>query len=143
VTRRPWDPVHFFEELKRRKVVRVAIAYGLFGAAIIEVSDVIVDRLNLPLGIAPAVIVVTLLGFPLALVLAWAYDVTPRGVVRTEEPPATGDALADARVHRRLSVSRRVGLGILSLIVVAVLGTSWTLLRPVAESSAMIPSGSG
>ncbi len=125
----PWSPRHLFDELSRRRVIRVAIVYGIVGAAVMEVGDVIIEGLNLSHGVLQALVVITLLGFPLSLVLAWAYDLTPEGVVRAERPTPTGDPKRDATALQRVRVSRRVGLAFLSVIFVAAVISSWLVLR--------------
>jgi class 3 adenylate cyclase/tetratricopeptide (TPR) repeat protein len=72
----------FWAELSRRKVTRVAVAYIIVGWAIIEVADTVLPHLQLEWSI-PVVIVLVILGFPLCLVIAWGYDITPGGVKRT------------------------------------------------------------
>lgn len=76
-----------FEELKRRNVIRVSAAYLVVAWLLIEVSDTIFPRLGLPDWSVTLVIALVALGFPLALFLAWAYELTPAGVKRTEEVP--------------------------------------------------------
>lgn len=76
-----------FKELKRRNVFRVAAAYAVVGWLLIEVSDTVFPRLGLPDWTVTFVIAVVLIGFPLALFLAWAYELTPEGVKRTEDVP--------------------------------------------------------
>jgi adenylate cyclase len=76
----------FWAELKRRHVVRVAISYVVVGFVVLEAADILLPALNLPDWTITLVLALTLLGFPIALVLAWAFDVTPTGVHRT--PPA-------------------------------------------------------
>ena len=58
-----------FAELSRRKVIRVAVTYGLVGFAVIEAADIIVDAINLPPQFVVFVIVTIFLGFPIAIVL--------------------------------------------------------------------------
>jgi TolB-like protein len=77
-----------FTELKRRNVVRVAAAYAVVAWLLIEVSDTIFPRIGLPDWSVTLVIALVALGFPLALFLSWAYELTPAGVKRTEEVPA-------------------------------------------------------
>ena len=66
-----------FAELSRRKVIRVAVTYGFVGFAVIEAADIIVDAINLPPQFVVFVIVAIFLGFPIAIVLAWSYDIVP------------------------------------------------------------------
>ena len=84
---------HFFSELKRRSVYRVAVTYAVVGWLVIQVADTIVPALHLPGAITTAIVVMVLLGFPIALILAWAFELTPEGIRRatdagtTERPP--------------------------------------------------------
>ena len=74
----------FFAELKRRNVYKVAVAYAVVGWLVIQVTATIVPALHLPDGLTTAVVVLTLVGFPVALVIAWAFEMTPEGMKRTE-----------------------------------------------------------
>jgi len=85
----PSGPRRFWEELKDRKVVRVAVAYAVVGWVVFEVAEAVFPRLLLPEWSVTLVLVMVLLGFPLALVLAWAFEVTPEGVRRVPEAAGT------------------------------------------------------
>jgi adenylate cyclase len=76
--------MNFFSELKRRNVYKVAVAYAVVGWLVIQVTATIVPALHLPDSLTTAVVVLTLVGFPVALVLAWAFEMTPEGMKRTE-----------------------------------------------------------
>ena len=78
-----------FSELKRRRVFRVAGVYAIAAWAAIEVADTILPRLALPEWTVTLVIVIALLGFPVAVGLAWAFDLTPEGLQRTPPDPAS------------------------------------------------------
>ncbi len=69
----------FFCELRRRKVWRVAAGYGVVGWLIIQFATTVFPALTLPLWTARLVIVLVLAGFPIALILAWAFDVSSAG----------------------------------------------------------------
>jgi len=73
----------FWKEVKRRKVIRVAVAYSVVAWLLIEIVATVEAPLNLPGWMDTFVIVLVLVGFPLALVLSWAYDLTPTGIERT------------------------------------------------------------
>src|SRR5438445_2991469 len=75
---------NFFAELKRRNVYKVAVAYAVVGWLVIQVTATIVPALHLPDGLTTAVVMLTLVGFPVALVIAWAFEMTPEGMKRTE-----------------------------------------------------------
>jgi adenylate cyclase len=74
-----------FAELKRRKVIRVAIVYGVVGFAIMEAADIMVTALGLPPEFITFVVAAIILGYPIAMVLAWSYDVVPNADVREAE----------------------------------------------------------
>ncbi len=74
----------FFAELKRRNVYKVAAGYAVVGWLVMQVAATIVPALHLPESLTTAVVVLTLLGFPIALVVAWAFEMTPDGMKRTE-----------------------------------------------------------
>jgi len=78
----------WFAELRRRKVVRVAIVYIVIAWLLIQVADATFEPIGLPTWANRLVIVLAMLGFPLACGLAWAFDVTPRGIERTPAPDA-------------------------------------------------------
>jgi len=75
----------FLKELKRRKVYRVAVTYVVVGLGVLGAAEVIMEPLGLDAA-RPFVVIVTLLGFPLATILAWAYEVKPEQP-RDVEPP--------------------------------------------------------
>jgi TolB-like protein/Flp pilus assembly protein TadD len=70
----------FFEELQRRKVYRVAAAYIIAAGFIIQIGSAVFPAWELPNWTLRLVVVILLMGFPIALILAWAYDVTPQGI---------------------------------------------------------------
>jgi adenylate cyclase len=84
-----------WEEIKRRKVVRVIVAYLIVGWLLIQIADVTLEPLHLPEWSDTLVIWLIGLGFPIAVILAWVLDVTPAGVIVTESADtaaARGDA---------------------------------------------------
>jgi len=119
---------NFFRELGRRKVFRVAGAYAVVGWLVIQITATVVPALHLPDAITTAIVLLTLVGFPIALVLAWAFDVTPRGIEQT------GAARPDesARSTRNLWA-----LGIAGLVIAALAGAAFfRWQRPVAKTAA-------
>ena len=77
----------FFQELQRRKVYRVAAAYIIAAGFIIQIGSAVIPAWELPNWTLRLVIVLLLVGFPVALILAWAYDVTPQGIQATPKVP--------------------------------------------------------
>jgi len=83
----------FYSELKRRKVIRVAIVYAIVAWLIVEVASVLFPGLLLPEWSVRLVIGMAIIGFPIALVMAWAVELTPDGI---KMDPGEADAIEDA-----------------------------------------------
>jgi len=96
----------FFEELQRRKVYRVAAAYIIAAGFIIQIGSAVFPAWELPNWAFRLVVVLLLVGFPIALILAWAYDVTPQGIRAT---PAPGMPVA----RRRRNLIMLIGIGVI------------------------------
>jgi len=91
------DRPSFFEELKRRRVFRAAALYAVVAFVIAQAADLLVPGLLLPDWTFRLVIVLLVLGFPVALVLAWAFDITPEGVIRADASTATSTSRVRSR----------------------------------------------
>src|SRR6266496_1081348 len=76
---------NFFGELKRRNVYKVAVAYAIVGWLVMQIAATVVPALHLSDAITSAVVLLLALGFPIALILAWAFELTPEGIKRTDE----------------------------------------------------------
>ena len=88
---------NFFAELKRRNVYKVAVAYAVVGWVIAQIATQIFPFLEIPNWIVRLVIVLIAIGFPIALVIAWAFEATPQGIKRTE----VADAIPATTSHKR------------------------------------------
>lgn len=99
-----------FAELRRRNVIRVGGAYAVVAWLLIEVSDTILPRLGLPEWTVTLVIALLGLGFPIALFMAWAFELTPEGVKRTEH------AVAGAAPSGGRALDWVIALGLLVVI---------------------------
>ncbi len=86
----PEKPHNFWEELKRRKVVRVITVYAAAAFVILELVDIVSPALGLPSWTLGLVIVLLCIGFIISVVLSWVYDITPEGVQKTK--PSTKDS---------------------------------------------------
>ncbi len=88
----PGEPskfAHFWQEIKRRKVVRVITVYAASAFVILELVSIITDPLKLPEWTLSLIIVLLCVGFIIAVILSWIYDIHPGGgVVKTEAGPA-------------------------------------------------------
>jgi len=98
----------FIDELRRRKVLRVGVVYGALSWLLIEIASVVFPALMLPPWTVSLVVILILLGFPLAIALTWVFDVTPSGIERTANikevgqrlygPPTLDEAVASVAV---------------------------------------------
>lgn len=121
----------FLGEIRRRKVFRVAAVYAVVGWLIIQVVGSIAGPLRLPEWLETVTIVLLIAGFPIAVILAWAFDITPGGIVST--PPATqADAKADPGQKFSYVVQSLVLLAVGFLVV-----DQYLLDRPPVDSLRM------
>jgi TolB-like protein/Tfp pilus assembly protein PilF len=79
------NPKNFFGELKRRNVYKVAVAYGVVGWLVVQIATQVFPFLEIPNWLVRLVIVFVAVGFPIALVIAWAFELTPEGIRRAED----------------------------------------------------------
>jgi len=105
-------------ELKRRNVVRVAIAYAVVAWLVLQVTDTVTQILELPSWIGRAVLLLLAVGFVIAVIVAWAYELTPDGVKREKE--------VDRSVSATRSSARRLDFAIIATFALALSGVVWT-----------------
>ena len=128
----------FFCELKRRKVYRVAAGYGVVGWLVIQFAATVLPALTIPAWTTRFVILLVLAGFPIALILAWAFDVSPSGITRTGEPNV-GEECPPAMPGRRRNM---ITLALTGLLISAVIGyfvLQRTSSKKLEKSIAVLP----
>ena len=96
---------HFWEELKRRRVIRVVVLYAIAGWVVIEVFSTVLPNLNLPDWSVTLVTVLVVLGFFIAVTLAWAFDIGPGGIHKTDAAAEAAPETADESPPKRKSSS--------------------------------------
>ena len=113
----------FWGELRRRNVFKVGVAYLIVAWLIAQITNVINEPLGLPDWFDTAVIVFLAIGFPVALILAWAFELTPEGIKRTHDVPPE-----ESITH---VTGRKLNYVVLSLLIGAAVGSStlWFLTR--------------
>jgi TolB-like protein len=117
-----------FAELKRRKVIRVAVVYAATAFAVLQGADIMLPRMGVPDWGLSLVVALIVLGFPIALVLGWALELTPEGIKRTDAEPVP-DAQAPAGATPALLGKRTVLVAGLLVAVGLGLSAGW-LLKP-------------
>ena len=85
----------FLAELKRRHVYRVAVVYAAAVWLLVQIADIVMENFNLPDRIMQLFIVCAALGFPLALIAAWVYEISPAGIRRTPAADSAVDSIGD------------------------------------------------
>ena len=76
---------NFFAELKRRNVYKVAVAYAVVGWLLVQVTTQVFPIFEIPNRASRLIVLAIIIGFPIALVIAWAFELTPQGLKRTED----------------------------------------------------------
>lgn len=128
----------FFAELKRRKVFRVAALYGVVSFGVLQAADIMLPRLGVPDWTVTFMVALVILAFPVALILAWAFEVTPDGVHRT-----TSAAPGEIEAIVAQPASQRWPAGVLALIgVAALVAGAWWVGRQTATTAAPNASAS-
>ena len=122
----------FFEELKRRKVYRVAAAYIIAAGFIIQIGSAVFPAWELPNWTLRLVVVLLLIGFPIALILAWAYDVTAEGIRATPTVSVPG-------THRRRNLMLLIATGVIASAVAGFFLFPRASARKIDKSIAVLP----
>ncbi len=117
------DKPGFFEELKRRHVVRVAIAYVVAGWLLVQVATQVFPFFRIPDWSVRLVVVLIVIGFPVAVGFAWVFELTPEGIRRTA--PADSPEARAPQAHR--SVGQKLNAIIVAMLVLAVAFLGWRL----------------
>jgi len=124
----------FFAELQRRNVYKVTVAYAVVSWLLIQIATQVFPAFEIPNWATRLVILVLLLGFPVALVLAWAFELTPQGLVRTDE--------VDARKSTTHSTGRKLDFVIIGVLLAVIAIFAFRHYRPAAmpdKSIAVLP----
>src|SRR5438552_3620026 len=85
VDERGRESINFFSELKRRNVYKVAVAYAVVGWLLVQVTTQVFPIFEIPNLASRLIVLAIIIGFPIALVIAWAFELTPQGLKRTED----------------------------------------------------------
>ena len=124
----------FFGELKRRNVTRVAGVYIVVGWLLVQVATALEETIGLPAWFDGLIVALLLIGLPVALIFAWAFELTPEGVVRTEAVPE--DQSITSETGRKLDYA--LAIAIMALVIVIVWQQSTKSDAPVAAQTAEV-----
>lgn len=123
----------FFEELKRRNVIRVAIAYGVATWFLLQLADLVLENIAAPAWVMQTIMLVMAIGFPMAVIFAWAFEITPEGIKKEKD------------IDRSQSVTHQTGrkldrmiIGIMAAAIVFLLVDRF-VVTPKAGSGSISP----
>jgi len=134
----------FIDELKRRKVFRVAASYAVVAFIIMQLVEIVFPIFDFPQWTSQFVIIVVLLGFPIAIILSWVFDKTPQGFVKTDANEPQDFAGMKIKVDNRPFYQQKrnifLALGVIAGIIIGTYGGS-SLTRSVSDdkSVAVLP----
>lgn len=121
----------FFKEVKRRKVYRVAAGYVVVAGGLIQLASAVFPAWELPSWALRLVIILLLIGFPIALILAWALEVTPEGIRATASPPMAP--------RRRRNIVALVAIGVIVSACAGFFLLPRASARKIDKSIAVLP----
>jgi serine/threonine-protein kinase len=124
----------FFAELKRRHVYRVAVAYVIVGWLLIQFATSVFPALSLPGWATTLVVLLIAIGFPIALIFAWAFELTPEGIRRTEpaHSPEARPAEFTQRVGKQLNT---IIIGVMAIVIVLLLAERFLVHKSGSEAT--------
>ena len=125
----------FFEELKRRNVVRVAVAYIVGAWVVLQVADLVMDAINAPDWVLQAMLFFVTLGFFAAVIVAWAYEMTPEGIKRESEVERSASI-----THQTAAKLDRITIVLLVLVVAIVLVERFVIETPETKPAPAVAS---
>ena len=131
---KPVIPRNFFAELKRRNVYKVAVAYAVVSWLLIQVATQVFPFFEIPNWAVRLVVLLLIIGFPIALILSWAFEITPEGIKRESE--IEGDKSIAPHTGRKI-----IGLTIVLAVIAAGL-LAFQLLRSKSPNGSAIPPAS-
>src|SRR5947209_11010764 len=121
---------NFFAELKRRNVYKVAVAYAVVAWLLIQAASIFLPAFNAPQWAMQIVILIVVVGFPIALAFSWAFEITPEGIKRESE------------VQADESITHHTGRKLVALtIVLAVVATGLLIFQFVRPKASHLEGG--
>ena len=112
----------FLGELQRRNVFRVGIAYLVVAWLLLQVADIVLSNIDAPAWVFQTILLVLIIGFPIAVIFAWAFEMTPEGLKKS------GDVEADASVTSK--TGQKINYLIGAALVLALGFIAWQNLAP-------------
>ena len=133
----------FIDELKRRKVFRVAASYAVVAFIIMQLVEILFPMFDFPQWTQQFIVIVILLGFPIAVILSWVFDKTPQGYIKTDAENTTQIGEMTVKIHNRPFYAKKrnifLALGVIAGILIGTYGGD-TFKKSVDDKSiAVLP----
>src|SRR4029077_81259 len=122
---------NFFAELQRRHVYKVGAAYAVAAWLVVQIVTQVFPIFEVSALAQRIIVLVIVAGFPVTIILTWLFDITPKGILRTDDLPATGES--HAMQHARVGLDRKMNY-VLALLLVTAIGY-FVLDRTVLRSN--------
>ncbi len=117
------DPKNFFSELKRRKVYGVAISYGITAWVLAQITELVTSSFETSPWVMKMIIIALIIGLPIAVILAWVYDMTPQGIIKTKPEELENNQTPKSKK----SIIWNLFLSAIIIISFVTIGTWWAL----------------
>lgn len=117
------DPKKFFSELKRREVYGVAISYGITAWVLAQIAGLVTNSFEAPSWVMKVIIIALIIGFPIAVILAWVYDMTPHGIIKTKPKESENNQTQKSKK----SIIWSLFLSAIIIISFVAIGSWWAL----------------
>ena len=133
-----------FEELKRRNVFRVAVAYAIFTWLTVQIVDLVLDNISAPAWVIQVFFLMLAIGFVVALIVSWAYEITPEGIKR-ERDVVRDDSTTHLTARKLDYITLAAALGVVALVGWQYLGSEANVMprASVAASATETAKDSG
>ena len=118
---RPTGLSAFAAELKRRHVFRTLLAYGAVAFVILQAAEIVLPAFDVGDWVLQLIVVLSVLGLPVVLALAWVYEITPRGIRTMKEI----DLEAGRKLEQEASIAPRVALAAVTMLAAGAAGLYW------------------
>lgn len=126
---------NFFKELKRRNVYKVAIAYGITAWLLAQIAGLSSDTFNAPDWVMQMILIVLVIGFPIALIIAWAFELSPQGIIRTDSKASEENPYTPAQKRPLAS-----NIVIAALIIVVIIQFFYNRSKNASEETNRLTS---
>ena len=102
----------FINELKRRNVIRVALAYGVVAWFMLQLADMVLENIAAPAWVMQTLMLMMVIGFPLAVIFAWAFEMTPEGIKKKKNVDRTQSV-----THKTGRKLDRMIIGVMAIVI--------------------------